>query len=303
MRLKMNSKAYENYKLAGKIASDARKYGISLIKPGVSLLEVANSVESKITESNAGLAFPVNISINEIAAHYSPRHDDKLVFKIGDVVKLDLGAHIDGFIADTAETIEVETNNYDDMIKASSEALDSAINLMKEGIDLVEIGQAVQDTINSYGFKPIDNLTGHKMSRYLLHAGLSVPNVPDMFHKGKPKAGDVLAIEPFATNGVGHVVSGGGSNIYLCKDVFNPRLIRDKNSKIMFNRARVKFRSLPFAQRWFEEISSNSDLVLKKLSFLGLVKHYPQLIESKKGIVTQKEHTVIITEEGCEVTT
>ena len=303
MRLKMNSKVYENYKLAGKIASDARKYGIGLIKPGVSLLEVANSIESKIIECNASLAFPVNISINEIAAHYSPRHDDSLVFKKGDVVKLDLGAHIDGFIADTAETMEVETHNYDDMIKASSDALDSAINLMKEGINLVEIGQAVQDTITSYGFKPIDNLTGHKMSRYLLHAGLSVPNVPDMLHKGKPKAGDVLAIEPFATNGAGHVVSGGGSNIYLCKDAFNPRLIRDKNSKIIFNRARSKFKSLPFAQRWFEEMSSNSDLVLKKLSFLGLIKHYPQLIESKKGIVTQKEHTVIITEEGCEVIT
>ncbi|MCK5636083.1 MAG: M24 family metallopeptidase, partial [Thermoplasmatales archaeon] len=122
----MNDKVYENYILAGKIAAETRDYGAGLIKSGVSFLEVANNVESKIVEKGAGLAFPVNISVNEIAAHYSPRHDDKLVFKKGDVVKLDLGALIDGYIADTAITVEVETNKYDDMVKASSDALDAA---------------------------------------------------------------------------------------------------------------------------------------------------------------------------------
>jgi len=104
------------------------KYKRALIKPGVSFLEVANSVESKIIDNGAGLSFPVNISRNDIAAHYSPRHDDKFVFKKGDVIKLDVGSHIDGYIADTAITVEVETHKYDDMVKASSDALDNAIN-------------------------------------------------------------------------------------------------------------------------------------------------------------------------------
>ena len=114
----MDDAVYEKYKLAGNIAAQARNFGVDLIKPGVSFLDVANSVESKILKSGAGLAFPVNISINEIAAHFSPRHDETLVFKKGDVVKLDVGAHIDGFIADTAVTVEVETHNYDDLIKS-----------------------------------------------------------------------------------------------------------------------------------------------------------------------------------------
>jgi len=300
----MDNDVYEKYILAGKIAADAREYGIGLIKPGVSYLEIVDKVESKILKSGAGLAFPVNISINEIAAHFSPRHDDAaLTFKKGDVVKLDIGAHFDGYIADTAVTVEIESHRYDDMIKASSDALDNVITIMKPKVNLFEIGKTVEDTIKSYGFKPIDNLTGHSMQRYVLHAGMTIPNVPDRSFMVKPKIDDVLAIEPFATNGAGHVSAGDGSNIYLCKKSFNTRLLRDNRAKIMFRKTKDLFKTLPFAQRWFEKQFSNSDILLRKFSFLGLVKHYPQLIDTNKGIVTQKEHTIIITEEGCEVIT
>ena len=299
----MDADIYEKYKLAGKIAADAREYGKSLIKPEASFLDIANKIESKILEKGAGLAFPVNISINELAAHYSPKHDDNKTLKKGDVVKLDIGTHIDGYIADTAITFEIENNNYDEMIKASSDALDAAINHLKAGIALYEIGKTVQKTITDYGFKPIENLTGHSLQRYVLHAGMSIPNVSDEIYSGKPKAGDVLAIEPFATNGAGRVVSGAGSNIYLCKDSFKQILIRDRESKIIFEKIKNEFKTLPFAQRWFKKQFSYNEMSLKKLSFIGLVKHYPQLVDAKKGIVTQKEHTVIIKDNGCEVIT
>jgi len=299
----MNAEVYEKYKLAGEIAAEARDYGVDLLKPDASFLEITNKIESKILAGGGFLAFPVNISINEIAAHYSPRHDDTLVLNRGDVVKLDIGAHIDGYIADTAVTVEVGTNNYEDMIKASSDALDSAIDHIKAGINLVEIGKFVEETINSYGFKPIDNLTGHSMQKYLLHAGMSVPSVPNTMHNDKPQDGDVLAIEPFATNGAGHVISGDGSNIYICKESANPRLMRDRKIKMMFDKMKIEFKTLPFAERWFTKMFSNSDTTLKRMAFLGSVRQYPQLIDAKKGIVTQKEHTVIVTEEGCEVIT
>ena len=141
------------------------------------------------------------------------------------------------------------------------------------------------------------------MKRYLLHAGVSIPSVSNTVNNSDLKAGDVLAIEPFATTGAGHVVSGGGSNIYLCKESLNLRLIRDSRSKLMFDKVKKQFKTLPFAQRWFEKQFSNSDIALRKLSFLGLLKHYPQLIDAKKGVVSQAEHTVILTEEGCEIIT
>jgi len=299
----MNSEIYEKYILAGKIAADARKYGISLIKPGVSLLHVADKVESKILEKGANLAFPVNISLNEIAAHFSPRHNDTIIFNKGDLVKLDVGTHIDGYIADTATTIEVETSKYKDLIKSANDGLDAAIDMIKPGIDMSKLGKTVEEKIKSYGYNPIDNLTGHSLEQYVLHAGKNVPSVNDILNKSKPKIGDVYAIEPFATNGQGHVVQGPGSNIYLCNITLRSKLIRDNKAKMMFAKMMNEFKTLPFAERWSNKIFENNYTILRKLTFHGLIKHYPQLIEIKKGIVAQKEHTVIITENGCEVTT
>ena len=263
----MDEAIYEKYKLAGNIAADARDYGKELIKPGVSVLEVANKVESKIISNNAGLAFPVNISINEIAAHYSPRHDDDLIFKKGDVVKLDVGSHVDGYIADTAITVEVGTKKYNDMIKASNDALATAIDFMRPDVDLSELGKNVMETINSYGFKPIDNLTGHSLQKYVLHSGLNVPSVPDPSQRLKPKAGDVIAIEPFVTDGEGHVISGEGSNIYLCNKTFKSKFVRDRRYKIIYDRFIKEFGTLPFAQRWSQKLFDNNDMFLRKLSF------------------------------------
>jgi len=303
MRYIMDDEIYGKYKLAGKIAAQARNYGAGLIKPGVKLLDVANKIEEKILKNNACISFPVNISINEIAAHYSPDHNDTLTFKKGDVVKLDVGTHIDGYIADTATTVEVGTKKYEKMIKAASSGLDTAIEMMKPGTDLSNLGKAVQKTINKHGFKPIDNLTGHSLKRYVLHAGLSVPSVPDRLNKSKPKAGDVIAIEPFATDGVGHVLSGKASNIYLCSSSLKAKFVRDSRAKLAHNKMIKKFNTLPFAERWTKDLFENNETILRRLTFLGLIKHYPQLIESGKGVVTQKEHTVIITDDGCEVTT
>ena len=303
MRFNMDDEIYEKYMQAGKIAAEAREYGAKLIKPGVRFLNVTNKIESKIQKNGAGLAFPVNISINKIAAHYSPRHDDTSVFMEGDVVKLDVGAHIDGYIADTAITIEVGTNNHEAIINASKDALNNAIKLMKANIDLSQIGKVIEDTITSFGYKPIDNLTGHGLKRYELHSGMSIPNVSNSLSKIKPKAGDVVAIEPFATNGAGHVVSGKGSNIYICTAPLRSKFIRDPKSRFLLKRLNDKFKTLPFAERWCVNTIPNVDVSLRKLSFLGVVNQFPQLIEKDNGIVTQTEHTVIVTKDGCEVTT
>jgi methionyl aminopeptidase len=300
----MNDTIYEKYKRAGRISADAIDYGVTLLKPGARFLDVATAIETKIKASGAGIAFPVNIAINTIAAHYSPRHDDALTFKKGDVVKLDVGAHIEGYIADTAITVELGTHTYDAMIKASSDALENAIGMMKAGVSLSEVGKTIETTITSYGYKPIDNLMGHGLGQYELHSGLSVPNVGTLGSTTKPQEGDVIAIEPFATNGAGHVVSGEGSNIYLCNNSLKAKLIRDNKTKLLFQKMMTNFKTLPFAQRWCHDLLPNGcDLALKKMSFLGVAKHYPQLLEAKNGMVTQKEHTVIVRENGCEVIT
>jgi len=300
----MDDTVYENYKRAGKIAADARDYGVTLLKPGARFLDIATAIENRITKNGAGLAFPVNIALNTLAAHYSPRHDDQSTFKKGDIVKLDVGAHINGYIADTAITVELETHVYDKMILASSEALKKAISILNVETTLSEVGGIIENTITAHGYKPINNLMGHGLNQYELHSGLSVPNIGTLGGKTKPKDGDVVAIEPFATNGAGRVISGEGSNIYLCNDSLKAKFIRDNKTKILFEKINTNYRTLPFSQRWCHDMFPNDgDIALKKLSFLGLTKHYPQLLEAKGGMVTQKEHTVIIKEDGCEVIT
>jgi methionyl aminopeptidase len=300
----MNEQVYEKYKRAGKIAGQARDFGVGLIKPGVSFLSVAQSVESFILNNGAGVAFPVNISINEVAAHYTPCVDDSLVFSVGDVVKLDVGSHVEGYIADTAITVEVGSSSYDSLIKASSQALEDAISFLKAGVLLSDIGCIVEEKITEYGFKPIDNLTGHGLEQFVLHSGISVPSISNTSAKVVVGVDDVLAIEPFASDGAGHVKSGAGSNIYVCSDSLKSRLMRDNRLKSDFLRIKKFFPHLPFASRWcHDKISQNIDPVLRRLSLLGYLKHYPMLIDSGRGMVSQKEHTVIVFDDGCEVIT
>lgn len=300
----MDESVYDKYRRAGEITADARDYGAKLIKDGVSYLDVVTKVESKILDAGAGLAFPVNISINEIAAHFTPRHSDtSLVFKKGDVVKLDVGAHVDGYIGDTAVTVEVGTNNYADMIKASKNALDKAIALMSSKVKLSDVGKTIEETIKSYGYKPIDNLTGHSLEKNNLHSGLSIPNVKSRLDVMKPRIGDVVAIEPFATNGAGHVISSKSSNIYRYTGSARSKIIRDVKTRIIAMKIHKNFNTLPFAERWCKNILQNADIELRKLLMFGCIKDYPQLIDAKRGIVTQAEHTVIIHEDDCEVIT
>ena len=295
----MDKKIVEKYRKAGRIAAEARDYGESLVKEDALLLDAAEKVEKYILEKGAKPAFPVNIGINDVAAHYTPRHDDKTVFRKGEIVKIDVGAHVDGYIGDTACTVEVETNRYTRMIKASKEALEAALELIKPDIDLSIVGSAVEQTIRSYNFVSVENLTGHSLKQYRLHAGKSVPNISTNV-KEKIKRDDVLAVEPFATNGAGRVDGKTGGNIY--------RLLRDRepkteNSKKLLRYIKENFLVLPFAERWCMDIVDNVEAVLRELMRAMIITGYPVLRETGRGMVTQAEHTVIVMENGAEVTT
>lgn len=300
------------YRKAGKISKSALQFGISLIKENVSYIQVAEKTEDFILNKGGKMAFPVNISVNSISAHFTPLLNDKNVFKRGDVVKLDVGVHIDGYIGDTAMTIEVGTNNYSELIKASREGLNTAISLARENASLEIIGTAIETTIKSYGFLPISNLTGHTVEQYCLHSGKAIPNIREETNE-KLKKGEVIAIEPFATNGIGRVVDGRNSNIY--------RFVKDKNvsgnaNNFQFiekkcsegalkiaNFIKENYKGLPFAERWIEKAFGKDKIYFRELVQKGVVYSYAILQEVKEGIVSQAEHTVIVGEDGCEVIT
>ena len=296
----LGSEIIGKYRQAGEIASKARDYGKKLIKEDVPVLEVVSQIEGFIVKSGARVAFPVNIAIDDVAAHFTPRHDDnKLIFQRGNIVKLDVGAHIDGYIADTAVTVEVGTNNWSDLIKASEDALHVAIDMIKPGTDLSLVGKAVDQTINSYGFKPISNLTGHSLEQFKLHAGVSIPNVED-HDCGEVEVGQVLAIEPFATNGAGKVNGYKMSNIYR---FVKQRPIINKDAKFILEKIMKYRKTLPFSERWCARYLPKPNKALYKLVRAQTISMYPILKDKDGGMVSQAEHSVIVTDDGCEVLT
>jgi methionyl aminopeptidase len=295
----MDENALNRYRLAGKITAEARDLGKNLIKHGTPYIDVVNAIEEYMVEKGARVAFPVNIAIDNIAAHYTPKHDEKMTFQRGTLVKLDVGAHINGYIADTAVTVEVGTQNGRDLIKASQEALMVAIEMVRPGVNLGQVGKMVEQTITSYGFKPINNLTGHSLERYKLHAGISIPNVEE-FNSGKVKAGDVLAIEPFATNGSGKVKSWKNSNIYR---LIKPKITKNKDANKLLEVIQKYRRTLPFSERFAYKFVKRPDAALSKLRQIRAITMYPILIEKEDGLISQTEHTVIVTEDGCEIIT
>jgi methionyl aminopeptidase len=290
---------HETHRRAGAIARKARERGASLIKPGASYLSVAEEVERLIVDSGAGLAFPVNIAVDDVAAHYTPHPQDKLVFKQGQLVKLDVGTHIGGCIADTAMTIEVGTERWTGLIEASKAALDAALDTLSPGIELRRVGAAVERTIAARGFRAISNLCGHSVASWNLHAGHSVPNVMDD-NCDTLSIGEVVAVEPFATNGAGHVVGKRNSNIY--------RLLREPGASDLecypiAGKIYAEFRQLPFSERWCAARDPKASPQLAKLVRRGIAAYYPMLMEARGGFVSQAEHTVIVTESGNEIIT
>ena len=283
---------------AGRVSKEARDRAGEMVADGVLLLDVAEEVEGLMRKRGLRPAFPTCISIDNIAAHYSPTHDDTLRFRRGNVVKLDLGAQKDGWIADTAVTIEVGTRNWSRLILASELALQTAIEAVRPGVETRFLGEGVRRAIEANGYKPIRNLTGHTVERYVLHAGKSVPNIPhghDVLEEG-----EVVAIEPFSSSGAGEVDGRRTGNIYR---ILRTGPVKDPALNEFLQACAAEFKSLPFAERWAYALDSRAPAFLNQLLRARAVMTYPALLDVGGGIVAQTEHTMIVTADGADVTT
>lgn len=289
-----------NFRKSGEIAHKAREYGKTLCVAGAKHLEIAEAVEAKIVELGGKPAFPCDVSVNHVAAHDAPVFNDERRLKEGDVVKLDLGAHVDGAVTDTACTVEVGTSKYSNLIEASEKALEEAIKLVKDRRKVCEIGRKIHEVITSHGFSPIKNLSGHEVGEYDVHSGLTIPNF-DNGNENVLKEGMTIAIEPFATDGEGMVIEGKPAQVY---GVINPKRVRDNFAREVLNYILEEYKELPFCSRWLiKKFGMRAKLALLSLEREGVVKQYKQLPEKSKGQVSQTEHTMIVKKDSAEVLT
>jgi len=294
----LSDEVIAKYKKAGAIAFETIKYARAFIKKGMLLVEIAEKIESKIVELGGKPAFPTNLSVNENAAHCTPSSNDLATAE--GLLKVDLGAHIDGYIADTSFSVDLENSEENKMLIAASEsALKEACNTAKFGIAIRKIGSAIENSIRNKGFQPIQNLSGHSISQYELHAGITLPNIDNLQEKTLQEG--VYAIEPFATNGLGSVKDGKPSGIYALKKQGN---VRDAFARQVLEYVKQEYNTLPFCTRWlYKKFGSRALIAMQRIEEAGLVHQYAQLIESGKGKVAQAEHTLVITEKEKIITT
>lgn len=298
----MDPKPHPDFMKAGKIAARALSFVAPKVRPGVKVLKICQLAEKKILESGAtGIAFPCNISINDEAAHYTSPHGDTKTFPDKGLVKIDLGAHVNGHISDTALTVDLD-GSFEKFVEASREALESAIEAVTPDVSLGAVGKAIERTIKHHGLKPVHQLSGHQLKPWNLHAGKNVPNV-GMKLTANMRLGETFAIEPFATDGNGTIKSG--PRAYIFSNEMKSKKKLDKETIRVRNIARQRFGNLPWAGRWLHSKSGNIDVAaaIKTLQRAGVIHDYAVLYEGKNGMVSQFEHSIFVGSSGAIVST
>ncbi len=277
---------------AGKIASQVKHEGAKkLSKPGVSFLETMDYCEQRIKQLGGQIAW-VQMAVNDTAAHFCPTEDDTSVSKEGDVIKVDMGVHLNGYLADNAMTVIVgSSNEHQDMVKAAQNALKSAIKLVHPGTPLWQLGEAQFSEAEALGFTTVKNLSGHTINRYQVHGGISIPSFNNK-DKTELKEGWQIAIEPFVTNGQGLIKEKGPATIFM---VDRERGVRSPYAKKILEYVKPQH-GLSFTTRWLTRQFGKGPAALgmRELQQLGIVHSYPPLVEVSGGIVTQFEHSMIV---------
>ncbi len=278
-----------DWEKAGKIGAQAREYAASLCKVGKTYVEFVDSVEEFIIKKGGFPAFPMDLSVDAMAAHYCPFIDDKGVLKKGDVVKLDIGVHVNGCVVDNAMTVEIGSDKYKELIKCCKEACLAGCEEAKPNAEINKIGKVIAEIIKDAGFTHISNLSGHGVGKWEVHCAPTIPNF-DNGNKTKLKEGQYIAIEPFSTTGVGQVKEGKLSGVY---GFIEKKPVRLDSARKLMGKIEKDYKTLPFTERWLKDVK-NIKFLLGILEKTGVIQQYKQLPEKSGGIVAQYENTVCV---------
>lgn len=299
----MEKSEVESYVEAGKIAKEVREFARGIIKPDMKLIDIAEAIDGKIFELGGEPAFPVNLSLNEIAAHYTPAKGDETVAE--GILKVDIGVCVDGYIADTAFSVDLTgEGKFKEIIELNEKVLENASSVIKVGVEVREIGDATQDTLekwnsdNDSNFVMIKSLSGHSLDQDDIHAGLTISNYRNDNHSELEGA---FAIEPFVTTGVGDIYEGQPGGIYVLQSNDS---VRDRDAREVLKFIKENYKTRPFCLRWLEkENFGKLKFVISSLVKQGILHEYPMLIEKSKAPVSQAENTFVVVDGKVLVTT
>lgn len=284
----MEEEAIECYKKAKSISDEVMRYAKSLRFENATLLSIAETIERLIIDNKGKPAWPVNVCVNEVAAHYSPV-DASSVLKEGDIVKVDFGVQVKGYIWDQAFTVCIG-NKKNQLIEASEKALEKAVNLVRKGIKVYELSEVIEDAVTSFGLKTIRNLSGHGLGRYMVHASPTIPNIKnsiqDEIHD------QAIAIEVFVTSGSGWVKESEPANVYRFEQ---DKPVRLWEARKILEQAKTDFEGLPFSPRWIKTVPKlKMEMAIRELLDANAIVAYPPLKEETNSPVAVAETTVLV---------
>lgn len=302
MKMVVAEDVLQKYRRAGEIAAEVREQAKQIAREGMSIIDVCEKTESLIRKKGGKPAFPCNVSINEVAAHYTSPPRDMQSIPVNSIVKIDVGVHVDGYIADTAVTVCFNPD-YEALAQTAREALETAVKLLRPGLPISRFGSMVEKTIASRGCKVVSNLTGHQLGRYLVHAGKSLPNVSHL-SMAKVIVGEIYAVEPFVTvsDAEGRITYGREAYIFRFQ---KNKTLKNPHAKKLLDYIFSSFRTLPFTERWLQKVvpEEHYKAAFAELLASKALMSYPIFVEASGKPVAQAEHTVLITRDGCEVLT
>ncbi|KAG5649924.1 hypothetical protein H0H81_001446 [Sphagnurus paluster] len=308
---------YQSIRRAAEVHRQVRQYARKTIRPGMSMTEIVENIEAgtrALVEENgleSGVGFPTGVSLNNCAAHYTPNAGDTTVLQQGDVLKVDIGVHVKGRIADSAFTLTFD-HNYDKLLEAVKAATDTGIREAGIDVRLGELGGLIQETMESYEVevggkvypvKPIENLSGHSINPYQIHGGKSVLLVKND-DDTKMEEGEYFAIETFGSTGRGRIVETGECSHYA--RVFDaPRVpLKLTSAKSLLKSINKNFGTLPFCRRYLDLAGESKYLLaLNHLVAQGIVQDYPPLCDQRGSMTAQFEHTILLRPTVKEVVT
>lgn len=302
----MEEEVIESYLKAGKAVAKALKLAKLIVRPGTKFLDIATLCEGEIIKQGCGLGFPTNISLDSIAAHYSPELEDPMVCPNHGLLKVDCGGEFNGCIADAAITINIGQDKgiYEDLIKASEDGLVAALQTAGPGVSVSDIGEDIYRAIIKHNVKPISNLGGHGLDLYEIHDSPFIPNVANSRDTSQLQEDRAYAIEPFTTNGYGAINPGKVTNIFEFHS-----MKKKKNMKMedvaLAQKFKNKFKSLPFSPRAVNFIQGTDKInsTIEKFTKRGILRGYPIFEEVGGGLVAQTEHSLLVLKDGIHVYT
>lgn len=281
----------QDYCKAGEVAKKIREHLKNFIKPGMKLLDIAEELDSQLEKNNVRPAFPINLSLNEIAAHYTPNSQDETL--AAGILKVDFGVEVNGYIADLAFSLDLTPEKkYQGMIKLNEEILKNTLEKLNYNSKVSDIGNNLTNQLNDKNYNIIKNLTGHSLEKNTIHGDISIPNTKN--NNSTPLKEKAIAVEPFLTTGTGEVIEGKPSEIFM---LINKRNVRDPESRKILNFIEQEYQTKPFCKRWLEKAGFKTNFSLKLLEKEKIIYNFPVLVEKSKQPVSQAEETIIFHKE------